>query len=182
MSGPFINNQFPPVVATEPIIRRGKLSFVIGVQRSGKSTYCTRWAQYLEGADAVPTNYPRAIVCADSLRLALTGQRYNKKTEPMVWAIKDYMVEALLDRGHDVIVDGTHTTKMSILKNLEHDVNATYVVVDTPKEECLRRAVLTGQDDLVPVIHRTHGQLRKMLDYGVDKMIEEIRQEVKARW
>jgi hypothetical protein len=31
-----------------PIDRKPKLYFTIGLQRSGKSTYCTRWAQRLE--------------------------------------------------------------------------------------------------------------------------------------
>jgi hypothetical protein len=157
--------------------RPARLYFTIGVQRSGKSTYCTRWAQNLE----MPGDgYPRAIVCADSIRIALHGQRYKYEAEPMVFAMDTYMIRSLLVRGHDVIADETGTTERSIRRILEIDPDAQHILIDTPKEVCIARAFTTNQSDLVPVIERCHAQLVRLKAYGVDRVVEEVRKAVKA--
>jgi predicted kinase len=155
---------------------RGNLFFMMGVQRSGKSTFATEWVR------AVLLNgRPRALVCSDDIRLALYGERYRHEGEPMVWAINGYMVEALLARGHDVLVDGTNTTRPSIKRILEVDINARPFVINTPKDVCLQRAVLTNQTDLLPVIERCHQQLEELRSYGIEKTIQEVRQSIIAR-
>jgi hypothetical protein len=162
-----------PRIKTEPIHRRGSLHFVIGVQRSGKSTYCTRWSQGLLPKDTVD-GFPRVIVCDDELRLAIHGERWKRETEPLVYGIEPYIIRMLLNR-HDVIVDETHTTERSILKVLSIDPDATYHLVDTPLDTCIRRAYETDQADLVEPIKRCHRQLEELKAYGLEKKIEELR-------
>lgn len=148
-------------------IGRGSITYTVGTARCGKSTFCDKWVRE-------PSDRPRAIVCADNIRLALHGQRYNQVSEPMVWAIKDYMTEALLSRGHDIIIDGTHTTKESIRRILKVDPNAKYKLINTPKDICIRRAIDTGQVDLIPVIERQHAQLQKLLEEGIDEIYLQV--------
>lgn len=172
-------NLAPPHTPSE--VKRGKLRFMIGLQRSGKSTWATRW---MRGKPREENGivFPRAVVCADNIRLAITGHRYNRRAEPVVFTVKDYMIEALLSRGHDVLVDGTHTTKTSIRRNFEIDLDASWTLINTPVEVCKKRAVESGQPDLVPVLDRTGRQLRSLLDEGLPKVCEEIRKEVRDRW
>jgi predicted kinase len=165
-------------VVRKPVDRKPKLYFTIGLQRSGKSTYCTRWAQNLE----MPGDgYPRAIVCADSIRLAFHGERYLRKPEPFIFTFDTLMIQSLLERGHDVIADETATTERSIRRILSIDINAQHIVIDTPKEECQRRAILTGQVDLVPVIERVSVQFEKLRRIGFDVAVERVREAVRNR-
>lgn len=159
----------------QPTERRPHLYMTIGLQRSSKSTYATRWAQHLE----MPGDgYPRAIVCADSIRLALHGIRYKSEAEPMVFTLDTYMIRSLVIRGHDVLADETGTTERSIRRILEIDPDATPIVIDTPKDVCIERAYKTNQEDLVPVIERCNEQFVRLKEYGIHRAIDEIRQAV----
>jgi predicted kinase len=155
---------------------RGNLFFMMGVQRSGKSTFATEWLRAV-----ILNGRPRSLICSDDIRLALYGERYRRQGEPMVWAMNGYMTETLLSRGHDVLIDGTNTTRDSIKRILDVDINATPFVVITPKEVCLRRAVTTNQSDLLPVIERCHTQLEELRSYGIEKTIQEIRKSILKR-
>ncbi len=130
-----------------------KLYFTIGMPRCGKSTYCDEWVKNGEN---------RVIVCSDNIRKALSGQRYQPLAETMVFAIKHIMIRAHLERGASVIVDGTHSTEISIQRLLEIDNNAVAVIFDTPAEECIKRAINTKQEDLIPVIKRIENNLLKL--------------------
>lgn len=169
-----------PHANTLPILieRKPRLYFTIGLQRSGKSTYCTRWAQRLEMREA-DDRYPRAIVCADSIRLAHHGERYLRKPEPFIFAFDTLMIQSLLERGHDVIADETATTERSIRRILEIDIDAQHVVIDTPKQVCIERAYKTNQPDLVPVISRCSEQFERLKNLGFDNAIEQVRNAVK---
>src|SRR4051812_504363 len=130
------------------------LTFAIGIARCGKSTYCSRWSQYLEDWDQtiplIPGKIkPRTIVCSDDIRVAVHGDRFNKEAEPFVWTVNTYMTKALLHRGFDVIIDGTNTTEDSIWRILNIEPSARYVLIDTPVEECERRALACDHNDLV---------------------------------
>ena len=160
------------------------LYFLIGAARSGKSTIAKKWANYevdicngdvleREGGKAKWEN-PRAIVNADTIRLQF-GHRFYGPIEEMVHTIKHIMIKTLLESGHDTLVDGTHSTKSSIVKLLEVDRDADYAVITTPAEVCKERAIATVQNDLLPVIDRMVKQLENL------PPISEIRQEVKER-
>ena len=148
----------------------GKLLYTIGLPRSGKSTIATKWAN---------EKPMRAIVNSDSIRLALTGKRYEPLAETMVFATKHVMIRALLERGFDVIVDGTHSTEISIKRILEIDINAEAIPVYVDACECVRRAKETGQNDLIPTIDRINDNLINLDFYdNLEGMLEYIKQEV----
>jgi predicted kinase len=113
-----------------------------GLPRSGKSTICRE--VYL------PMGY--TIVCPDDFRLAIHGTRYSAEAEHFVWAAVYAAVDALLLSGNKVILDATN---MRIVRR-EPWVKrgARFVLVETPKEECIRRAMATNDTYIVPVIER----------------------------
>lgn len=155
-------------------MEKGKLNFTLGCPRCGKSTYCSEWVNEKE---------KRVIVCSDDIRLALHGKRYEPLSETMVFAIKHIMIRSLLNRGFDVIVDGTHSTEISIKRLLEIDENAEAVIFYTTPEECKARAKKTGQEDLYPVIDRIHKNMTRLgiYDNMFTSTIDRIKTEIKDR-
>ena len=167
----------------------GKLYFMQGFARSGKSTVAKRWVDYdidfekgkliertIPGAPGYfprkfATELPRVVVCADDIRLTL-GFRYNYRLEDYVHCVKNTMAKTLLYK-HDTLIDGTHTTKGSIIALLNIDIDADYYRMDTSVEVCCERAIKTNQPDLVPVIERMGRQLAAL------PTIDELREEVK---
>lgn len=174
-----------------------QLYALIGTARSGKSTIAKQWVC---GALDINDGYtidrrlspdglvilhelpevPRAIVCADDIRLAM-GCRYNYLTESQTAAYKEVMIRTLLQK-HDVLVDGTHTTVGSIKKILHIDTKAQFMLVDTCPHLCKMRALDTYQRDLFPIIDRMANNLEKLKTYNgsttVKQAIEKIREEV----
>lgn len=180
----YLDHQVPKLEAAPPgdgAKRRPRLYFTIGCARSGKSTFARRWLrrenEWLD-PEHRSDGYPRAVWNTDSLRLRTGGRRYSRTVEPINYTIKYYSIGALLDYGHDVLVDGTHTTEWSIRNLLQVDIDAVPLVFPTPEDECIRRAHATGQSDLVPVIQRHSRQLRALLAEGVGEVMERLRREV----
>jgi predicted kinase len=159
---------------------RGHLHFLIGLPRSGKSTWATNW---MRGTPSVRNGivYPRVVVCADDIRLAIIGERFWAPAEPAVHMVKDYMTEALLARGHDVCIDGTHTTEPSIRQNYQTDPNASWTFINTPVAACKERAVATNQSDLVDVINRMEKQLANLQATGLPQTLARIQEEVRDK-
>lgn len=127
-------------------MNRRKLIVLVGLPRSGKST----WAR--------EQNLP--IVCPDAIRLALHGERFLAKAEPMVWTIVFLMVEALFLAGNEtIIIDATNVTAKR-RDEWKHKFPGTVElkVFDTPPEECKKRAIQTNQPDLLDVIDRMAAQ------------------------
>jgi chloramphenicol 3-O-phosphotransferase len=134
----------------------GKLFFLMGVARAGKSTIARQWQQY-----EIDIQYntirkhigskkiPRIIVNADWLRLALTGQVFVQEAEDMVHAVKHLIIRTYLNNGYDVLCDGTHTTKTSIQDLLYIDKNADFFMIDTDINECKQRAIDSNQEYLI---------------------------------
>ena len=154
------------------------LYFTIGLSRSGKSTFAAKWQQ--EKSDV-----PRVVVCADKIRLTL-GNRYNSAVEQYVFAIKHTMIKTLL-MDYEVLVDGTHTTKKSIIELLKINIDAWPIFIDTSPEECKKRAIDTKQEDLIPVIDRMYTNIQEELCCGdkinktnIDKMVYYLVEDVVA--
>lgn len=160
---------------------KGKLAFLMGLPRSGKSSIAEQWTRkqiqfnsvrrFVDnecessfGIDNDLWSLPRVIVCSDDIRIAL-GHRWNSLAEGFVDATKHTMIRALL-QNHDVLVDGTHTTPSHIVRLFEIDSEAEFFFVDTPPGICKTRAEKTGQKDLLPIIDRMSHQLMELV--GVD--------------
>lgn len=114
-----------------------------GLPRSGKSTTTAT----LRRALAAP------VVNADAVRLALHGQRYEALAEPFVFAIRQVMVRALFLAGHDIVLyDETNFSRATRDRMRSKEWRTVFLEVNTDADECKRRALATGQPDLLPVI------------------------------
>ena len=124
----------------------------VGLPRSGKSTW-VRNISKMSGA---------VVVNPDSIRLALTGQRFSLAAEGMVAAIARIMARALFHAGHQIIiVDATHGTKQrrwEWLREWKTDPNVQIALVTfkIPLNECLRRCVAGDRGDLLEFIRQMH--------------------------
>lgn len=117
------------------------LLMTVGLPRSGKST----WARQ-QGCP---------IVCPDAIRMALYGQPYIRTAEAIVWANAKLMVASLFEAGHDtVILDATNTMQKYREEWLDNRWNCRYVLFNTPRDLCIRRAERTEQHYLISVIER----------------------------
>lgn len=156
-----------------------KLYFMMGMARSGKSTYVNKW---------IKEDSNRVVVSSDDIRYAMHGNRYSSFAETMVFSVKHIMIRALLRRGMTVLVDGTHTSKISIERILEIDSTAKPILINTPKEICIERALLTNQADLIPTIERQNKNLQEIFSlaehplYALQLHVELIKKEIKDRW
>lgn len=149
-----------------------KLYFCIGRPRSGKSTFCNRW---------VEQEAKRVVVSSDDIRMALHGQRYEPLYETMVFAIKHVVIRAHLHRGMDVIVDGTHSSEVSIQRILEIDNCAIPILFETSEHECIKRAIEIQQFDLVNPIKRIGRQIDLLIAEGIENVIERILRKIHER-
>ena len=122
-------------------IQKPTLYCTCGIPRSGKST----WAK--------STGWP--IVEADAVRLALHNQPFIGDAEPMVWTMVRYFVKSLFLAGHEnVILSSCCHTKYRQNEWISKLWDTKYVVFDTPKSECISRALANDQEYLVDVINR----------------------------
>lgn len=148
------------VASIDPVIlellERGKLQTFVqvpitkpvliglnGLPRSGKSTLTAKLRVY----------YGAPVVNADAVRLALHGQRFTALAEPMVFAIREIMVRALFGAGHQVVIyDETNYSRHARDRMKSDQWDNYYIELPTDPDECKRRALATGQPDLLPVI------------------------------
>lgn len=123
----------------------------VGLPRSGKST----WAR--------KQSYP--VVCPDSIRLAIYGEKFLGKAEPYVWLVARTMVESLFLSGHKtVILDSTMMKKARRQEWLNKKWGTYYKVFDTPKDVCIQRARDTAYEDIIPVIERMSQEFEPLDD------------------
>ena len=128
-----------------------KLWMTVGLPRSGKTT-CARGMGF-------------PIVNPDSIRIALHGQRFIAEAEPMVWAIAKYMVIALFEAGHsDVVLDATNTTRARREEWIDKRWVREFVRVDTTKCECIRRAAVSNDEYIIPIIEKMAAQFVPVTD------------------
>lgn len=126
-----------------------RLHLMVGLPRSGKSTYC----EFYKGK--IP------IVSADRTRLLVYGEKFWDAGEELMWAIhRNVVLRGLLEQGLDIVVDETNTTIarrkriISLAKKYGYEIEA--VVFDTPVEVCVERA--TGNIPLLGAIQRMSEQ------------------------
>jgi hypothetical protein len=161
--------------------QKGRLYFLIGLPRSGKSTIANNWLNHKisfannnEMWKNIPPIEPdpRVVVCRDEIRLAM-GHRWNGVVEPHVNAVANTMVRALLQH-HNVLLDETHTSKSTLLQTLQIDPDAIWYFVDTKSDVCKQRARDSNQTDLYGPIDRMVGNLIKLCNCGWDTIPHEL--------
>ncbi len=115
-----------------------ELILTVGLPRSGKTTW------------ALEQGYP--IVNPDGIRLAIHGKQFVALAEPLVWVIAKYMVRALFNAGHDVVIlDATNTTSKRRDAWDSNHWQTNIHVIPTPKSICLER---TLNPDLFSIIEK----------------------------
>jgi predicted kinase len=154
----------------------GKITYLLGSTHSGKSTFCKTWLK-----ESDPDGLHRVVVNADTIRLAIHGNRYNHYSEPLVFSAQYLMLKTHYLYGYHICFDETSTTDTSIKRILEIDPNATPIVFNTPPEICWQRAQANNQLDMYQVIQRHHRQLRKLLDEGLVNVHKRLLEEIDNR-
>ena len=164
----------------------GRLYFLVGLARSGKSSLARKWENYkIDISDnnkltsMVLQDTPRIVVCADWIRLAMHGQIFAQEAEEMVHATKNMIARMYFNNGYDVLVDGTHTTDKSIKDLLRIDKKAIFYLCNTTITECQKRAIMSNQEYLIEkgVIDRMEKQLAPWRNDAVEH-INQLRNEV----
>lgn len=164
---------------------KGRLYFLVGIARSGKSTISNDWVNrkidIKNNQIIFPTipSPPRIVVCSDQIRLALHGQPFAQEAESMVHTIKMLNVRTYINAGYDVLVDGTHTNLGSIKELLYIDSSAQYLLIDTPINICMQRAKDSGQEYLISrgVIERMNKNLC-VWKHNHKEIIDGLREEI----
>jgi predicted kinase len=124
-----------------------KLILMAGLPRAGKTT--------------VAQSMDAPIVSPDAIRLALHGKRFLPEAEPMVWTMAKYMAKALFLAGYNrVVIDATNTTEkrrqewIDAFERFPVRVSIELILVPTPRQICVDRAMACDRGDLVPIIDR----------------------------
>lgn len=111
--------------------RKPKMVIMCGLPKSGKSTLVNRGFRDYQ------------VICGDDIRLAL-GVVFDPRLEEFVWGTFNTMVRASLIRGLDVVLDGTHTTKLRrgrvIKLGQEYNADIKVFFINAPYKICLERA------------------------------------------
>ena len=127
----------------------------------------TTWAKAYAASNHGP------IVNPDSIRLALHGQRFVIEAEGFVWATAHVMVRSLFLAGHDLVIfDSTNVVRRRRDEWQSRSWRTRFVVMETPKEECLRRANALNDAEIVPVIKRMAAQWEPL---GSDELLWHLR-------
>ena len=136
--------------------RNRALMLTVGFPCSGKTTWAKR------------TGF--AIVCPDSIRLALHGQTFLVLAEPIVWAIAKVMVRALFLSGAlSVVLDATSTTRAMRSLWLSDDWETYYKLIETTRDTCIFRAGENLMFDLVPVIEKMNLEFEGLDDEEIKR-------------
>lgn len=98
----------------------------------------------------------------DDLRDMVDGGKWSRDNEKVILILRDLMVQSLLARGHNVVVDDTNLAKKheSVLKQLAHSNQAQFQVedMDVDPVTCIRRDLKRDRSVGSSVIWRMYNQ------------------------
>lgn len=124
---------------------KSQVFVMVGLPRSGKSTLIRKVLAEM-GRD-IP------VLSGDAIRLALHGQRFVASAEPMVRAIQQVALKALILAGAEaVFIDDCNITREQRRRWVSPDWETHYIILTTSKEECIRRAQAENDEVIIPVI------------------------------
>lgn len=136
---------------------RGKIYIPIGVPGCGKSTFGSQLVE--DGAIT-----PDSIVCPDSFRELLTGDRTNQKCNKLVFFLIGEVISSRLEHGVDIYLDATNLTSKDrdeiVFEALDHDYSVQIIVFDLDEEKV--RAQNSSRTHPVP-------------DFAMERMFDRFR-------
>jgi len=118
------------------------LTLMVGIARSGKSTYVKKYAK-----DSV-------VVCPDRIRKLIFGHQFHKDSEDFVWAVAKGMVKLILEQGKNVLIDATNINYAT--RKIWYDIAADYKAkiriawVKTSLKECKKRNAKSPDGERLP--------------------------------
>ena len=124
-----------------------------GLPYSGKSTAILD----LMKNDTDGVWHSACVVSPDAIRVAMHGQRFLPRAEPLVWATARIMARALVLAGHRVIfIDATSITYADRREWSLYGDNWNVQVweIKTPMDICTVRAKSAGDMDIIPIIDK----------------------------
>lgn len=142
------------------------LLMTIGLPRSGKTAWVKR-----------NLNPEDVVVSGDEIRKIVYGQRFWQDGETLMLAISSLFMRMLMEQGKTIIVDECNVTRKCREPILEmakrYGYYAIGAIFPTPKEECLRRADITNDDIIKPVIERMAANYQAPELYeGFDELVQ----------
>lgn len=141
-----------------------KLIITVGLPRSGKST----WSQKFSKKTGAP------IISEDAIRLAIHGVPFLQETEDFVKVFAIYMIKALFNAGHEIVIaDDVHIFKRE-RENLNRETWQTYYkVFNTSKDECLTRAINSKKPYLIEVIKKMDAEFEPLTFAENEKLLND---------
>lgn len=142
------------------------LLMTIGLPRSGKTAWVKR-----------NLNPEDVVVSGDEIRKIVYGQRFWQDGETLMLAISSLFMRMLMEQGKTIIVDECNVTRKCREPILEmakrYGYYAIGAIFPTSKEECLRRADITNDDIIKPVIERMAANYQAPELYeGFDELVQ----------
>ena len=129
-----------------------------GLPYSGKSTAIL---DLMKGDDE-GLWHSACVVSPDAIRVAMHGQRFLPRAEPLVWATARIMARALVLAGHRVIfIDATSITYADRREWSLYGDNWNVQVWEilTPSDICMGRAEKSGDVDMFPIIRQMNEKM-----------------------
>lgn len=123
------------------------LTILVGLPGSGKSTLVK------DGTFGI-------VICPDDYRKVLTGHDFYKPAEEFIWLICKTVARVHLMRGESIVVDACHVSRRSramwVKLAQEYGAKVNCIWVNTPLDECIRRADLRERKVPIAVIEAMH--------------------------
>lgn len=126
---------------------------MMGLPRSGKSTICKDLSK----------KFGWPIVNRDAIRLAVHGQDYEPKAEPLIKTLDIYFIRSLFLAGHDyVLCDETNYSEAARAHLKDPSWQTVFYPVLTPPDVCKQRAIETKREYLLPVIDEMYSRYTEL--------------------
>jgi predicted kinase len=143
-------------------IEKPVLTIMVGLPRSGKSTYVEKNKKELD-----------MVLSADEFRYLVYNQKFWQEGEPLMWSIRDIAFKWLLNHKRNIIIDecnlNTSIRRKSITLAKEHGYFIRGIHVTTSCENCLAR---TGDEKLLEAIVRMNKHYSPIFEEeGFDEII-----------
>jgi len=139
----------------------------VGIPGSGKTTVLKKLAGDLGVKYISP----------DEIRAELTGSEHNQSANAQVWKMTYHRVKSMLQKGHSVVVDATHTSNRSSTVKQYRSYGAISVVAVTfsvPLEVAKQRNAARSRTVDVAVLDKMYIAFERRpvsLDEGFNKVL-----------